>query len=125
MIKIYSLKRCASCKKTIEWFKFHNLEFEEIDIKKGTIGSDNFVKLLSLTDGGVLDIISTKCQEFYKIKNKIDELHLTEFIDFIDHNRQLLKHPLIINDTCIQIGYNSEQIRCFIPSDIRKINLHK
>lgn len=124
MIKVYSLKRCNSCKKSIEWLKIHNLEYEEIDIRKGIIGQEGFKNLLKLTDGGALDIVSTRCEEFNELKIDLDNLRLTEFIDVIDQNRKLLKHPLILSDNCIQIGYNSEQIRCFIPKTIRRGQLN-
>ena len=40
---------------------------------------------------------------------------ITELVDFIRNNPSILKRPIMVDDHRIQVGYNSEEIRTFIP----------
>ena len=42
-------------------------------------------------------------------------MSLNDLIDFIYKNPSCLKRPIIVDDKKIQVGYNSEEIRTFIP----------
>ena len=42
-------------------------------------------------------------------------MKLNELMDFIIDNPTILKRPIIVDDRKIQVGYNQEDIRVFIP----------
>lgn len=120
-IKLFFVKGCKSCKKAKEWLDFQQLSYEKFEIRKDLFDREDVVKILSLTEGGVGDILSTRCREYQDLKVNIDQLKMEEFIALIDTYRKLLRHPILVGETCLQIGYNEDQIRCFIPHSRRKI----
>ena len=44
-----------------------------------------------------------------------------ELITFIKENPSILKRPIMVDDRRIQVGYNEEEIRTFIPREAREI----
>ena len=48
-----------------------------------------------------------------------DDLTVSELIDFVMANPSVLKRPIIIDDHRLQVGYNAEEIRTFIPRALR------
>ena len=104
MITLYMSTSSASSRKARAWLnKYH---------------------LLSLTENGTEDILSTRSQSFKQLKNKLNEdLSLSKMVDLITQNPGLLKRPIIADDHRMQVGYNEEDIRQFLPRDIRKAEL--
>ena len=45
----------------------------------------------------------------------INSLSINELIAFIKNNPTILKRPIMVDDHKIQVGYNPEDIRVFIP----------
>lgn len=44
-----------------------------------------------------------------------------ELIHFIQKNPSILKRPIMIDERRFQVGYNAEEIRAFIPRELRKL----
>lgn len=42
-------------------------------------------------------------------------------IEVIEKNRSLLRRPLIVDEKRLQVGYNEDDIRKFLPRSVRKI----
>ena len=41
----------------------------------------------------------------------------------ISKNPGLLRRPIIIDDKRLQVGYNEDEIRCFLPRKVRELEL--
>ena len=50
---------------------------------------------------------------------------VSELGDFIINNPSVLKHPIIIEDEKMQVGYNDEEIRVFVPRRLRELVMCK
>ena len=61
------------------------------------------------------DIISTKSKIVKESGVDIDGMTIKELIAFIKENPSALKRPIIVDDRRIQVGYNPDEIRSFIP----------
>ena len=51
----------------------------------------------------------------------IDSMKINDLIKFIQENPSVLKRPIMIDERRFQVGYNSEEIRVFIPKELRKL----
>ena len=49
----------------------------------------------------------------------IEDMTISELISFIKENPSVLKRPIMVDDRKIQVGYNPEEIRVFIPHEKR------
>lgn len=77
--------------------------------------------MLENTENGFEDIISTRSKAFQNLNVSIDDMTYNELVDFIINNPSVLRRPIIVDDRKMQIGYNDDEIRAFIPAELRKI----
>ncbi|MEQ7203812.1 Spx/MgsR family RNA polymerase-binding regulatory protein [Lactococcus lactis] len=118
MIKFYSTWSLSS-RKTKKWLNFYNLNFEEIKIADKSLSHDQLIEILALTDNGFPDIISKRCA-IYKQKN-LDQNNykFQEILDLLQDTPNLLKTPIILDNKKLQIGFNEEELRQFLPKEFR------
>ena len=121
MIKIYTVAYSSSCEKAKAWLDEHNLEYEEINLTKAELTDAEILHLLSLTEIGTEEIISKRGKAYQKLNVNLDDLSMNCLIEIIEKNRSLLRRPLIVDDKRLQVGYNEDDIRKFLPRSVRKI----
>ena len=123
MITLYMSTSSVSSRKARAWLNKYHLSFKEKNVFK-ELSKEDVLHLLSLTENGTEDILSTRSQSFKQLKNKLNEdLSLSKMVDLITQNPGLLKRPIIADDHRMQVDYNEEDIRQFLPRDIRKAEL--
>lgn len=123
MIKIYTVISCSSCKKAKEWMDNYDLPFEEVNLLNDEISKEDLLKILSLTENGTEDIISRRSRAYQRLNIDFDKISMNELVQLIEENRTLLRRPLILDDKRLQVGYNEDDIRKFLPRKIRKVEL--
>lgn len=89
------------------------------------LSRDELLKILSYTENGTEDIISTRSKVFQKLDIDVDELSVSELINLISKNPSLLRRPIIMDNKRMQIGFNEDEIRAFLPRDYRKQELRQ
>lgn len=115
MIKIYTSPSCSSCRKVKKWFMDQNIPFIEKNIFVATLNEKELTDILMKSENGTEDIISTKSKIVKENNLDIDSMTVKELIVFIKDNPSVLKRPIIVDDHRIQVGYNPDEIRSFIP----------
>lgn len=120
MIIIYTSNSCASCRKAVKWLTDNNIEFKEINFFNTPITKKDILKMLENSENGFEDIISRRSKVFTQNNLDIDSMSFNELVDFIIKHPSILKRPIIIDEKKFQVGYNDEEIRMFIPAEIRK-----
>lgn len=121
MIQMYTTPSCSSCRKAKKWFADHRIEYREKNIFNIKLTRDDIMFMLKNTEGGFDDIISTRSKVFQEKNLNIDEMTMTELTDFIIENPSVLRRPIIIEESKMQVGYNEDEIRTFIPKRLREI----
>ena len=119
MLKIYTSPSCSSCRKVKEWLKGQNIEFVEKNIMTSILSEAELKDILAKSENGTDDIISKRSKIMKESKVNVDEMTIPQLIEFIRANPTVLKRPIIVNDSMIQVGYNKEEIRSFIPRELR------
>jgi regulatory protein spx len=121
MIKIFISPSCSSCRKVKEWFDIQKIPYETKNILSGSLTRDEIKEILSKSMDGTDEIISTRSNVIKDNKIDLNSLSLKELIDFIHDNPSCLKRPIIMDEKKIQVGYNAEEIRSFIPKEKRQL----
>ena len=119
MIKIYTAPSCSSCNKAKAFFKKEQIPYQEKNIFVNVLNEKELRDILSKTENGTDDIISTRSKIIKESKKDINSMTISELIAFIRENPSVLKRPIMIDETKVQVGYNSEEIRVFIPHENR------
>ncbi|MGF1930219.1 transcriptional regulator Spx [Enterococcus casseliflavus] len=121
MISLYTTPSCTSCRKARAWLTENELPFKERNIFSDPLNSDELMEILSLTKNVTEDIISTRSKVYQKLDIDLEELKLEELLSLIEKYPNLLKRPIILDENKLQVGYNEEDIRKFVPRNLRKI----
>ena len=77
--------------------------------------------MLIHSENGFEDIISTRSKYIMENNIDIENMKFSELEKLIIENPSILRRPIIVEDNKLQVGYNEEEIRVFIPKEIRKI----
>jgi regulatory protein spx len=85
--------------------------------------SDDLKAILSKTENGTEDIISTRSKVFQKLNIDVDDLTINQLIVLISEHPSLLRRPIIMDDKRMQIGFNEDEIRAFLPRSYRQAEL--
>ncbi|ALS02935.1 ArsR family transcriptional regulator [Enterococcus silesiacus] len=123
MLKLYTTNSCTSCRKARRWLIDHEIPFEEKNFGTTPITLDELKNILILTEEGTEDIISIRSKVFQKLDIDINELPLHALLELVKDNPGLLRRPIMIDEKRLQIGFNEDEIRCFLPRSVRKREL--
>jgi transcriptional regulator, Spx/MgsR family len=121
MVVIYTTPSCGSCRKAKKWFKERNIPFVEKNIFSVKLTKTDLQNILSLTENGVTDIISTRSKVFMDNNIDLESLTMSQLYEFVIENPSVLRRPLILDQQNLQVGYNEDDIRVFIPKDLRRL----
>lgn len=119
MIQIYTTPSCASCRKAKKWFDQYKIPYAEKNIFSIKLSKEDIFRMLENAENGFDDIISTRSKIFKEMKLDPDNMSVTALVDFIINYPSVLKRPIIINETELQVGYNNEDITIFLPKELR------
>lgn len=116
MITIYTSPSCASCRKVKQWFEENKIPFKEKNIFTSVLNPEELKDILRKTENGTDDIISTRSTIIKEGKINIDDMKISELIQFIIKNPSILKRPIMVDEDRIQVGYNKYEISSFVPA---------
>lgn len=125
MVILYTSPSCTSCRKAKVWLQNHEIDFQERNIFSEPLSIDEIKSILQMTEGGTEDIISTRSKAFQQLKVDIDEMSLNELYDLISRDPSLLRRPIMVDEKRLQVGYNEDEIRRFLPRKIRTLELQR
>jgi regulatory protein spx len=72
-----------------------------------------------MTEEGTDEIISTRSKVFQELNTELDVLPLQELYKFLRNHPTVLKRPIIQDERILQVGYQEEEMRVFIPRRLR------
>jgi regulatory protein spx len=121
MVNLYTTPSCASCVKVKKWFKEHQIDFVEHNMFVKKLTRADIDLMVKNSENGFEDIISTKSNVFKQYNIDFDTIKYQDLVDIIIENPSILKRPIIIDDKRFQVGYNSDDIREFVPMELRKL----
>ncbi|MGQ5709327.1 transcriptional regulator SpxA [Lactobacillus sp. LL6] len=123
MVDLYVSPSCTSCRKAKAWLKKHDIPFKERNIFSEPLSKEELTQILRMTENGTEEIISTRSRAFQELKVNLDDLSIDELLDLVEKNPSLLRRPIIMDDRRLQVGYNEDEIRRFLPRKVRRLEL--
>ncbi|MFD1318217.1 transcriptional regulator Spx [Loigolactobacillus zhaoyuanensis] len=124
-VKLYIASSNGSSRNARAWFQHHQIPFTERNIMVQPLDQNEVKHLLRMTENGTEDLISVRSRIFSKLKINLDTISISELVALIAQHPDLLKRPIMFDEKRLQIGYNEEDIRRFLPRQTRKLELAK
>ncbi|RXK18759.1 transcriptional regulator SpxA [Macrococcus sp. DPC7161] len=123
MVTLFTSPSCTSCRKAKAWLQEHDIPYTERNIFSENLTIDEIKAILRMTEDGTDEIISTRSKTFQKLNVDIDALPLQDLYEIIQKNPGLLRRPIILDEKRLQVGYNEDEIRRFLPRKVRTFQL--
>src|SRR5699024_7442224 len=125
MVTLYTSPSCTSCRKAKAWLEEHEIPFTERNIFSEPLSLDEIKEILRMTENGTGEIISTRSKVFQQLDVTIEQLPLKDLCNLIRENPALLRRPIILDENRLQVGYNEDDIRRFLPRTVRRFQLRE
>ncbi|MEH7302951.1 MULTISPECIES: transcriptional regulator SpxA [Neobacillus] len=125
MVTLYTSPSCTSCRKAKSWLEEHEIPYSERNIFSEPLSMEEIKAILRMTEDGTDEIISTRSKTFQKLNVNLDSMPLQDLFGLIKENPGLLRRPIIIDEKRLQVGYNEDEIRRFLPRKVRTFQLRE
>ena len=118
-INVIFIKECEC------WWQLHCLHRQVVLLvekrKLGLLKMEQTLwkEIFFITEHGTEDIISFRSKTFQKLNLDIESMSIQELYKVIQDNPGMLRRPIIVDDKRLQVGYNEDEIRRFLPKEIR------
>ncbi|CAM4248572.1 MULTISPECIES: transcriptional regulator SpxA [Bacillales] len=123
MVTLFTSPSCTSCRKAKAWLQENEIPYTERNIFSEPLTLEEVKAILRMTEDGTDEIISTRSKTFQKLNVDIDSLPMKELYTLIMENPGLLRRPIIMDEKRLQVGYNEDEIRRFLPRKVRNFHL--
>lgn len=125
MVTLYIAPSCTSSRKARVWLEENDIAYKERNIFLEPLEPYEIKSILRMTENGTDEIIAKRSKAFKELDTDLEEMPLKDLITFIQENPGILRRPVIIDDKRLQIGYNEDDIRCFLPREVRALELKR
>jgi regulatory protein spx len=125
MVTLYTSPSCTSCRKAKAWLEEHNIPYVERNIFAEPLTIEEIKEILRMTENGTDEIISTRSKIFQQLNINLESMPLQDLYEVIRQNPGLLRRPIIIDEKRLQVGYNEDEIRRFLPRKVRTYHLRQ
>ncbi|MBM4762899.1 transcriptional regulator SpxA [Bacillus sp. B15-48] len=124
MVTLYTTPSCTSCRKAKAWLEDHQIDYIERNILTNPLTIDEIKSILRLTEDGTDEIISTKSKSYQELNIDLEALPLKDLYTLIINHPLMLRRPIVLDEKRLQIGYNEEEIRSFLPRKLRVFKMY-
>ena len=125
MVTLYTTPSCTSCRKARAWLEEHQIPYTERNIFSEPLSLQEIKDILRMTEEGTEDIVSTRSKAYSDLNIEISEISLNDFYSIVQEQPGLLRRPIMIDEKRLQIGFNEDEIRRFLPREVRALELRK
>lgn len=125
MITLYTSPSCTSCRKARAWLDEHDIPFKERNIFSEPLTVEEVKEIFRMTEDGTDEIISTRSKAFQELNINLEMMPLQDLFQLISDNPGLLRRPIILDEKRLQVGYNEDEIRRFLPRKVRTFQLRE
>jgi len=125
MVTLYTSPSCTSCRKAKAWLEENDIEYTERNIFSEPLSLEEIKEILRMTEDGTDEIISTRSKVYQELDVDIDSLPLKDLFELIQKKPGLLRRPIMLDEKRLQVGYNEDEIRRFLPRTVRTFQLRE
>lgn len=125
MVTLFTSPSCTSCRKAKAWLEEHDIAYQERNIFTEPLTIEEAKEILRMTENGTDEIISTRSKTFQKLDVDLETMPLQELFKLISKYPGLLRRPIMIDEKRLQVGYNEDEIRRFLPRRVRTFQLRE
>ena len=124
-VTLYTSPSCTSCRKARLWFEEHGIAYREQNIFSEPLTVNDIKSILRLTEDGTEEIVSKRSRAYQEFTVDLDDLPLRDLYALIQEHPGILRRPIMVDEKRLQVGFNEEEIRRFLPRKVRALELQR
>lgn len=124
-VTLYTSPSCTSCRKARLWFEEHGIAYREQNIFSDPLTVNDIKSILRLTEDGTEEIVSKRSRAYQELTVDLDDLPLRDLYALIQEHPGILRRPIMVDEKRLQVGFNEEEIRRFLPRKVRALELQR
>ncbi len=124
-VTLYTSPSCTSCRKACLWFEEHGIAYREQNIFSEPLTVNDIKSILRLTEDGTEEIVSKRSRAYQELTVDLDDLPLRDLYALIQEHPGILRRPIMVDEKRLQVGFNEEEIRRFLPRKVRALELQR
>ncbi|RDF14269.1 transcriptional regulator Spx [Levilactobacillus brevis] len=124
-VTLYTSPSCTSCRKARLWFEEHGIAYREQNIFSEPLTVNDIKSILRLTEDGTEEIVSKRSRAYQELTVDLDDLPLRDLYALIQEHPGILRQPIMVDEKRLQVGFNEEEIRRFLPRKVRALELQR
>ncbi|WP_054653814.1 transcriptional regulator Spx [Limosilactobacillus equigenerosi] len=125
MLNLFVSPSSASSRKAKAWLDEYQVPYQERNILAQPLTVDEIKAILRLSENGLEDIISTRSNDYKQLEVDLNDLPTNEVYELLHQHPGMIKRPILMDNKRLQIGYNSEEIRRFLPRSVRNYEIEQ
>ncbi|QBG48742.1 arsenate reductase family protein [Verrucomicrobia bacterium S94] len=108
-MKIYTYKKCSTCRKAVKWLKEQKLDVEEIPIRETPPSVEELRQMLEYV-GDLKKLFNASGQDYRALgmKDKLPGMDTEEALKLLASNGNLIKRPFLIGSDKGATGFKEE-----------------
>lgn len=124
MLTIFTNVSSTSSRRAVQFLNDFGIEFVERNATKDPMNVDEFKDILQNCTHGTDDIISlrSKAAKEFGIN---EDTTISELFKAVEAERTIMKYPILFDGTKLQIGFNDDAYRKFLPKSYRRKELER
>ncbi|MCE6013808.1 transcriptional regulator SpxA [Levilactobacillus brevis] len=124
-VTLYTSPSCTSCRKARLWFEEHGIAYREQNIFSEPLTVNDIKSILRLTEDGTEEIVSKRSRAYQELTVDLDDLPLRDLYALIQEHPGILRRPIMVDEKRLQVGFNEEEIRRFLPRKVRALEVQR
>lgn len=124
-VQFLTTPSCTSCRKAKKWLIDNHVDFEERNIFAHPLTKAELKQILMLSEDGTESLVSTRSFAYKQFQDKINSMKIGELLELLEAHPEMIRRPIMVDQRRLQIGFNDDEIRRFLPRDIRKSDLER
>jgi regulatory protein spx len=110
-LTFFTYPSCTSCRKAKAWLVENGVSYEERHLFKNPPTAEELLEIIKMTTNGLEEILSTRSQRFKNLDVDINDMTVSELLEMLSEEPQLLKRPILTNGEQVIIGYNQSAMK--------------
>ncbi|QQE75872.1 transcriptional regulator Spx [Brevibacillus composti] len=110
-LTFFTYPSCTSCRKAKAWLAENGVHYEERHLFKNPPTSEELLEIIKMTTNGLDEILSTRSQRFKNLDVDIEEMSVSELLELLSEEPQLLKRPILTDGENLIVGFNQSAMK--------------
>lgn len=111
VLKIYTYKKCSTCRKATRWLQERGIEFEERPIRETPPSSSELRTMLKARGGDLRRIFNSSSQDYRDagLKDRLEGMSEKEAFAILHETGNLVKQPFLIGEGVAVNGFREAE----------------